>query len=271
LLLGLRSRARRSDQSAGRLAELEAGALELAGELRDFVVVELELGGERLELCGIDEPALLGALDDGTDLIRLEQIVELVLRQRSLSPFVLLRLPASLLTLGGKSSGYHLRPGVPPLPTRPDRSNAARGKCIPRVDPIREHRTTTGRRSLWRTVQEALRRRPPRFAGGPFARRSASSSTARSSVTVSGSSPLRRLALVSPSVTYGPKRPSLSTISRPPAGSVPISRNGFVAARWPRRCRGCARRASAAGRSMVKSCSSDSSERDSFPCWTKGP
>src|SRR4029079_11049934 len=91
-------------------------------------------------------------------------------------------------------------PGSAASPTRAGPSNEPRGKCIPRLDPVPEHRTPTGRRSLWRTTQEALRRRPPFFAG-PFARRSASSSTARSSVTVSGSSPLRRLALVSPSVT----------------------------------------------------------------------
>ena len=50
---------------------------------------------------------------------------------------------------------------------------------------------------------------------GPRARRSASSSAARSSVIDSTSSPLRRLALVSPSVTYGPNRPSLITIGLP--------------------------------------------------------
>ena len=65
---------------------------------------------------------------------------------------------------------------------------------------------------------------------GPRARRSASSSAARSSVIDSTSSPLRRLALVSPSVTYGPNRPSLITIGLPVAGSVPSSRSGGVAA-----------------------------------------
>ena len=50
------------------------------------------------------------------------------------------------------------------------------------------------------------------FLAGPRARRSASSSEARSSVIDSMSSPLRSDALVSPSVTYGPKRPSLITI-----------------------------------------------------------
>ena len=42
--------------------------------------------------------SLLGALDDGADLVRLQQLVELVLRQRSLNPFVLLlRLPAAFV------------------------------------------------------------------------------------------------------------------------------------------------------------------------------
>ena len=43
------------------------------------------------------------------------------------------------------------------------------------------------------------------LVAGPRARRSASSSAARSMVIDSTSSPLRRLALVSPSVTYGPE------------------------------------------------------------------
>ena len=68
-----------------------------------------------------------------------------------------------------------------------------------------------------------------RFAG-PRARRSASSSAARSSVIDITSSPLRRLALVSPSVTYGPNRPSLITIGLPDAGSAPSSRSGGAAA-----------------------------------------
>ncbi len=49
----------------------------------------------------------------------------------------------------------------------------------------------------------------------------------------STSSPLRRLALVSPSVTYGPNRPSLITIGLPVAGSVPSSRSGGAEAPCP--------------------------------------
>src|SRR5690348_18005660 len=51
-----------------------------------------------------------------------------------------------------------------------------------------------------------------RGAAGPAARRSASSSIARWTVIESTSSPRRSEALVSPSVTYGPYRPSLITI-----------------------------------------------------------
>src|SRR5690348_17734167 len=53
-----------------------------------------------------------------------------------------------------------------------------------------------------------------RGAAGPAARRSASSSIARWTVIESTSSPRRSEALVSPSVTYGPYRPSLITIRR---------------------------------------------------------
>jgi hypothetical protein len=89
LLRGLGVRRRR--RGGSRRADLEPGALELACELLDLLVVELELGREGLDLGRIDEAALLGALDDGADLVRLEQFVKLVLRQGSLRPFVLPR------------------------------------------------------------------------------------------------------------------------------------------------------------------------------------
>ena len=47
------------------------------------------------------------------------------------------------------------------------------------------------------------------FGAGPLARCSASSSAARSRVSASTASSLRRVALYSPSVTYAPKRPVL--------------------------------------------------------------
>ena len=60
---------------------------------------------------------------------------------------------------------------------------------------------------------------PPPAAS--FARRSESSSLARASVMVSGLSPLRSDALVVPSVTYGPKRPSLTDIGLPETSLSP--------------------------------------------------
>jgi hypothetical protein len=115
-------------RSSGRLADFEAGALQLPRELFALVVVQLELVREGLDLGGIDEAALLRALDDGADLVRLEQFVKLVLRQGSLRPFVLPRRFESLLTLGVKSSGYHPQPYLRP----PGRSNETPRKCIPR-------------------------------------------------------------------------------------------------------------------------------------------
>ncbi len=75
------------------------------------------------------------------------------------------------------------------------------------------------------------------LVAGPLARFSASSSAARSIVTDSTESAVRRVAFVVPSVTYGPKRPSLTTTGAPLAGSVPSSRRGAAAAARPPRPR----------------------------------
>ena len=77
-----------------------------------------------------------------------------------------------------------------------------------------------------------------RFLAGPWARFSASSSIARSAVTDSGVTSRGRVRLVSPSVTYGPNRPSLTWIGLPLVGSSPSSRSGGVAVR-PRPRLGC--------------------------------
>ncbi|MCW2850034.1 MAG: hypothetical protein JWR90_4008 [Marmoricola sp.] len=61
------------------------------------------------------------------------------------------------------------------------------------------------------------------FLAGPRARRSASSSAARARVIDSTESSLRSVALYSPSVTYSPKRPSLTTTGAPETGSLPSS------------------------------------------------
>ena len=68
LLLGLRSGLGSRD---GR-ADVETDPLELARELLDVLVVEVELERERLELGRLDIAALLGALDERLGLIRLE-------------------------------------------------------------------------------------------------------------------------------------------------------------------------------------------------------
>src|SRR5918994_7671405 len=72
------------------------------------------------------------------------------------------------------------------------------------------------------------------FLAGPFSRRSASSSAARSRVMASTVSSLRRVALYSPSVTYSPKRPALTTTGWPETGSLPSSLSGAGGAARPR-------------------------------------
>src|SRR5215471_5595509 len=106
-----------------------------------------------------------------------------------------------------------------------------------------------------------------RGVAGPAARRSASSSIARWTVIESTSSPWRSEALVSPSVTYGPYRPSLITIGRLEDGSFPSSRSGGAAARPPR-VLGWSNRSLASASVTVKSCSSLSRERLSLPFFT---
>src|SRR6266699_3346707 len=112
-----------------------------------------------------------------------------------------------------------------------------------------------------------------RFGAGPEARRAASNSAARCGVTDSGRSPLRSEAFVSPSVTYGPNRPSRSTIGCPLAGSSPSSRSGGAAAALAAlpRCFGCANSSLAWSSVSVNNCSSDSSDRLSVPFLAKGP
>ena len=104
-----------------------------------------------------------------------------------------------------------------------------------------------------------------RLGAGPLARRSASSSAARSMVRLSTSSPLRSEALVSPSVTYGPNRPSLITIGFELTGSVPTSRSGGAAAAVRPRVFGCAYSASASSSVTSNSASSLASDRESVP------
>ena len=62
-------------------ADLEADPLELAGELLDLLLVQVELERERLQLRRLEVAAFLRALDERASLVGFEQFVELVLRQ----------------------------------------------------------------------------------------------------------------------------------------------------------------------------------------------
>jgi hypothetical protein len=83
LLLRLGRRSRRHD--------LEADSLQLGGQVLGVLIVEVQLEAERLELGRIEVTALLRRLDHRPRLVRLEQLVQLVLRQGLLSPFGVLR------------------------------------------------------------------------------------------------------------------------------------------------------------------------------------
>jgi hypothetical protein len=84
----------------------------------------------------------------------------------------------------------------------------------------------------------AADRRAGTFFAGVRVRLSANSSAARYRVRDSTASSLRNVALVTPSVAYGPNRPSLTTICSPETGSGPSSRSGAAACRP--RALGCA-------------------------------
>ncbi len=108
-----------------------------------------------------------------------------------------------------------------------------------------------GRLLCRRLLRRRLLRGPDFFAGaflavdffvaffvvGPRAARSASRSTASVIVTASGWMPRGTVALVVPSVMYGPKRPSSTRTGAPLSGCGPRSAIGGFATR-PRRCLG---------------------------------
>ena len=66
----------------GALADLEADPLQLAPELLDVEVAQLVFEGERLELGGLDEAALLRTLEQRPGPVGLKQFGHLVLRQK---------------------------------------------------------------------------------------------------------------------------------------------------------------------------------------------
>src|SRR5690606_18902087 len=107
------------------------------------------------------------------------------------------------------------------------------------------------------------------FFAGPLARLSASSCTARSKSISSTVSPRGMVALVTPSVTYAPKRPSLILIGLPLSGSSANSLSALEALRAP--YFGCANSSTAPARSMSKIWSSAVSDRVSVPFFRYGP
>src|SRR5690606_33029740 len=104
---------------------------------------------------------------------------------------------------------------------------------------------------------------PGFFLAGPFARFSANNCTARSKSTSSTVSPRGMVALVMPSVTYAPKRPSLILIGLPLSGSSANSLSALEALRAP--YLGCANSSTAPARSMSKIWSSLVRDRVSVP------
>src|SRR5207249_11368077 len=71
-----------------RLADLETDPLELTRDLLDLDLAEVVLEGERLEVGGLDEAALLRALDERARVVCVKQFVQLIGRQGgSLLPF----------------------------------------------------------------------------------------------------------------------------------------------------------------------------------------
>src|SRR3954468_22627053 len=125
-------------------------------------------------------------------------------------------------------------------------------------------------RLVLRFAPPAARRfAPPRFGAGPASRRAASSSCACSQVSCSGFIDFGIDAFVVPSVTYGPYRPARSFSVWP---SLVSSRSVFFCAPCRRRdCFGARINASASSNEISNTCSSDSSERNSSPCFTYGP
>src|SRR5262249_13964572 len=164
--------------------------------------------------------------------------------------------------------------GWPGAPARVPREagQAASGRTLGQPAPVGDGRLREelpGRRGAGAPADDR-RAVPPdrrRGAAGPLARRSASSSIARWTVIESTSSPRRSEALVSPSVTYGPYRPSLITIGRLEDGSSPSSRSGGAAARRPR-VLGWSNSSFASASVTVNSISSLSRERLSLPFFT---
>ena len=111
-----------------RLTDLETDSLELARNLLGFLVVQLVLESERLELHGLHPAALLGALDQSLDLIGFEQFGQLVLRQEGVS--VLSRTPVCTIFMDSMQL-CPVFPGLEPRYWLLQAHNAAPATVIP--------------------------------------------------------------------------------------------------------------------------------------------
>src|SRR5207244_8264541 len=74
-----------------RRAHLEADRLELTRQLLELLVGEIVLDPEGFELGRLDVPALLRTLEQHARLLAFQQLLQFILSQEWLSPFVLLR------------------------------------------------------------------------------------------------------------------------------------------------------------------------------------
>src|SRR4051794_12336972 len=206
-----------------RLAHLQTDALQFLHDVFLTRVVQVVLHRERLELRRFDPAALLARLDQRARALGLQQVAQLALRQLGIDVLSFCTAPPKPLP----NPSYRAAQGTV-------HSNARRTLPIPagRTDygPIR-------RRNVGRLCY-AFFRGVRRFGvAGPRSRRAWISSTARSGVIDSTESPARRLAFVSPSGTYGPKRPPFSTIGFPLARASPRSLRGGAGGRRPPRLR----------------------------------
>ena len=143
-------RAASSPRRRPGVAYLETDGLELTRDLLGFLVVQLVLENECLELRRFHPAALLGALDQSLDLIGFEQFGQLVLRQERFS--VLSRTPCAQSPLTLCSFARFFQAGTPMQLSQAD--NAASATVIPPAErngpPLRD-----GTSPAW----QSLRRR----------------------------------------------------------------------------------------------------------------
>src|SRR5581483_7676831 len=141
-------------------ADLEPDALELARQVLDLLVGQVELEREGLQLGRLEIAALLGTLDESARLVGLEQLVQLVLAQLS---SVLSGPCVDWVNEPSHSTREVLSmPGVPPALAFPAMPNGARGVVIPRLRALlRAPSAASGQESRTRPSPPRLGRAGP--------------------------------------------------------------------------------------------------------------